>query len=128
LERGKAERLIANIANIWDCFRTTNVRNILKARDGLEDIPCQKLASPIRFLFESWIVSWITPGCPVDRWVLDIINHCQILEEIGLINDEWETWMVEKVCEDWVINNEEAWGDMLVLTCQGNESSTMGGL
>jgi hypothetical protein len=91
LECGKAGRLVANIANIWDSFQTANFRNVLKAGKGFEGISCQKLAFPAFWLYEEWLNGKLStdPRLSGKDVGLSLIMNCQGLKETGYIDDNF---------------------------------------
>ena len=79
---------MTNIANIWKCVWITNLRNMLKAGNGFKGIPCQKLAIPLKWLFDERLESWVRTAEIANKNLLEVINHGQILKhgEVQIAN------------------------------------------
>jgi hypothetical protein len=86
--KAKQGRLMANIANIWDCVQTASFRNMLKAGKGFEGIPCQKLAFSVLWLYDEFLHGVLStdPRACGEDWGLSFIMKCQGLRETGAIH------------------------------------------
>ena len=96
---------MTNIDNIWRCVRTANLRKMLKAGNGFEGIPCRKLAISIEQIFDDRFEGWVRTDEIVDKTLLEVTNHGQILKEIGVIIDDWKKGMESTIHDELLVNN-----------------------
>ncbi len=78
---------------------------MLKAGNGFKGIPCQKLAIPLKWLFDERLESWVRTAEIANKNLLEVINHGQILKEIGVIIGDWKTVVEETIYDESLVNN-----------------------